>query len=308
MKREFYYPSRDGETKIHSVEWLPEGKPCAVLQICHGMCEYIDRYDAFARFLNEYGFVVVGNDHLGHGQSVQSDDMHGFFCGKDGNLTVLKDLHRLRCITKRRYPDIPYFWLGHSMGSFLTRQYIARCGDGLAGVIIMGTGSQPEAALLAGKALCRALAAVHGWHYRSDLVNGMSLGSYNRHFEPGRTKCDWLTKDTQIVDAYVQDPWCTFVFTLNGYYNLFKSIEDAQDPVVIRNIPEDLPMFLVSGLEDPVGDFGRGVGTAYRRYRGASIHSDRSMRLYENDRHEILNETDRTQIYEDLLGWMQMRM
>ena len=176
-----------------------------------------------------------------------------------------------------------------------------------AGAVIMGTGSQPAAALAAGIALCRMTAAAKGWTYRSSLINNMAFGSYNRRFEPARTKTDWLTKDEAIVDAYNADPRCTFLFTVNGYYSMFLSIRDAQDPKTAAAIPKELPLLLVSGAEDPVGDFGRGVERAYRLYRDACIR-DVTCKLWPGDRHEILNETDRGAVYAYLLAWMRARM
>ena len=156
MRDEFYFPSKDGNTEIHSIEWKPEGKPKAILQISHGMMEYVGRYDGFAQYLCERGWYVVGNDHLGHGKSVQSKSEYGFFNEKYGNVCVLGDMHTLRQRTARKYPDVPYFMLGHSMGSSLMRQYIQMYGNGLAGVILMGTVSDhAKAELLFGKRLCR---------------------------------------------------------------------------------------------------------------------------------------------------------
>lgn len=304
MKHDLYYPSHDGKTMIHAIEWLPGDKPCAILQMCHGMCEHIDRYDDFARYLAANGFYVVGNDHLGHGGSVASEDALGFFAEKDGNLCVLKDIHTLRRSVMKRFPGVPYFILGHSMGSFLVRQYIARCGSGISGAIIMGTGTQPAAALTAGKALCRSLAAVRGWHYRSEAVNSMVLGKYNKAFEPARTPQDWLTKDEAIVDQYCADPWCTFCFTLNGFYNLFDSIEDAQSGEVVQSVPKTLPVLLTSGVKDPVGgENASGVKAVFRAYQEAGIR-DLEIKLYEDDRHELLSETDRYDVYAHLLAWM----
>ncbi len=223
MKREFTYPSHDGRTQIHAAEWLPEGEPRAVLQLCHGMCEFIGRYEAFARFMAQQGFCVVGHDHLGHGASVTDQSLWGYFDGKDGNGCLLADLHALREATQGEYPGLPYFLLGHSMGSFLIRQYIARHGTGLSGALILGTGFQPPAALAGGIALCRMTAAAKGQTYRSSLINGIAIGSYNKRFEPARTKTDWLTKDAGVVDAYNADPRCTFMFTVNGYSSMFLS-------------------------------------------------------------------------------------
>ena len=302
MKRDFTYPSRDGKTQIHAVEWLPEGRPKAVLQLCHGMCEFIGRYDAFARYLAGHGFAVTGNDHLGHGGSVAEDSLPGYFAKTDPGLCLLEDMHALRKSAEGKFPGIPYFLLGHSMGSFLVRQYITRYGEGLSGAVIMGTGSQPAAALAGGKAICRLSALFGGWKKRSRLVNSMVLGSNNRRFEPARTKNDWLTREHDIVDAYNEDPRCGFVFTLNGFDTLFRVIGDCQKPAAVARVPKDLPLLFVSGGDDPVGAFGSGVEKAFRLYEGAGIR-DVSMKLYPGDRHEILNETDRETVYSDLLGW-----
>ena len=307
MKQDFYYLSKDGRTQIHASEWIPAGKPRAILQICHGMVEYIGRYAEFARFLADAGFYVTGNDHLGHGESVTSDEMHGFFHKEHGNEYVIGDIHTLRQTTEKKYSGVPYFMLGHSMGAFLLQQYIEMYGAGLKGAIIMGTGSQPPMVLKAGRLLCRTLAAFKGQMYRSTMVNNTAFGSYNKRFEPARTTHDWLTKDENIVDQYLADPWCTFMFTVNAYYHMFGGIEYLQKKEHIAQIPRELPLLVVSGAEDPVGDFGKGVQKAYESYKAAGIR-DLSLKLYPGDRHEILNELDRQQVYQDLLDWMATRI
>lgn len=306
MRKDFYYPSSDGVTDIHAVEWIPENEIKTILQISHGMVEYIMRYQDFARYLNRYGIYVTGNDHLGHGESVSS--IHGYFHHPDGNECLIEDIHKLRCITEEKYPDIPYFVLGHSMGSFLIRQYIMIHGEEIAGAIVMGTGSQSSATLALGKTICKTMAAVKGWDYQCEPVHRMAFASYNKRLEPVRTPYDWLTKDEEIVDAYMQDPWCTFTFTLNGFYQMFRGIEYIQKDENIRNIPEDCPVLLVSGEEDPVGDYGKGVRKVYQSYR--KIRKDNEskklvrLRLYPGDRHEILNEKDREKVYRELRIWI----
>lgn len=307
-KREFMYASSDGRTKIHAVEWSPEdGKVQGVLQIVHGMVEFIERYKEFAEFMTERGFVVVGNDHLGHGASVVSKEEYGFFAEKHGNLAVLKDIHHLRQHTAQRYPDTPYFMLGHSMGSFLLRQYLCLHGEGLAGAVVMGTGSQPMTVLIMGCCLCSLMAFFRGWHYRSSMVDNMAFGGYNRHFEPARTEKDWLTKEEAVVDQYLADERCTFRFTLNGYYNLFTSIARASRLGNLKRMPKELPVFFVAGRDDPVGDFGKGVEQVWARFQEVGM-SDVTWIIYGNDRHEILNETDRETVYQDLYAWVHARM
>ena len=305
MRDEFYFPSKDGNTEIHTIEWKPEGKVRAVLQICHGMVEYIRRYDEFAQFLCGKGYYVVGNDHLGHGKSVQAKSEYGFFNEKYGNACVIGDMHTLRQRTEKKYPGVPYFMLGHSMVSSLLRQYIQMYGNGLRGAVLVGTvADHKKAALLFGKRLCRVMAAFRGWHYRSRMVDNLVLGVYNKKFKPARTRADWITSDNELLDVYVSDPLCSFMATVNVYYNIFCGMIGIQRKESVYMIPKGLPVLFLSGADDPVGEFGKGVRKIYEKYRAAGIQ-DVTLRLYTGDRHELLNETDREQVYEDLLNWLE---
>lgn len=305
MRDEFYFPSKDGNTEIHTIEWKPEGEVKAVLQLCHGMVEYIRRYDEFAEFMCSRGYYVVGNDHLGHGKSVQSKSEYGFFNEKYGNACVIGDMHTLRQRTMKKYPDVPYFILGHSMGSLLVRQYIQLYGNGLSGAVLLGVVSdQKKAVLLCGKRLCRLMAAFRGWHFRSRFIDGMVLGSYNKKFKPARTRVDWMTSDREHLDAYVADPLCSFVFTVNAYYSMFTGMLNMEKKESIYMIPKTLPILFASGTDDPVGNFGRGVRKIYEQYKAAGLQ-DVTLRLYAGDRHELLNETDRQQVYQDLFDWLE---
>ena len=304
MKKEFTYLSADGITNIHAIEWKPEGEIKAILQIAHGMVEYIDRYDEFASYLCEKGYMVIGNDHLGHGLSVKDGTCYGYFHETRGNECVIADIHRLRSLTQKIYEDIPYFVLGHSMGSFLMRQYIELYGEGLKGAIIMGTGEQSPVVVGAGKTLCKIIAMFKGWKHRSELVDNMAFGSYNKGFEPARTEKDWLTKEEKVVDAYLANPWNTFRFTVNGYYHMFRGMMYASKKEHIQQIPKDLPLFLVAGDKDPVGENGKAVKKVYETYKACQI-KDVRIKLYENDRHEILNETDRATVFEDIWMWLE---
>ena len=306
MKEDLYFDSVDGEHKIHAIEWDPEGEPKAILQLIHGMTEYIGRYDEFASYMADHGFCVVGNDHLGHGDSVNSPEDYGFFREKNGNRCLLEDIRTLRDMTRAKYPDVPYFILGHSMGSFLARQFMARYGDGLSGAIIMGTGSQPAAMLNFGMALCKMIALARGWHYRSRMIRSIASGNYNKKCG-NSTPAEWLSKNDENKAKYIKDPKCTFIFTVNGYYNLFYSFKDCQDRKTVDMIRKDLPVLLTSGTEDPVGDYGKGVQQAYKLYQDAGLQ-DVQMKLYEGDRHEILNELDRSQVFQDLREWLESKI
>ena len=291
MRLERKFRSSDGKTDIHVLLWIPEGEVRGVLQIAHGMCEFAERYDGFAAFLAEHGYVVCANDHLGHGKSVTDEQQLGFFREKDGDGALIRDMRRLHVIMKKKYPDIPYFMLGHSMGSFLVRQYMEMYGQVLDGVIVMGTGSYPRAVIRFGKGLCRCRAMMKSWHYRSHLIE-----TY-----------DWLSRDENIVDRFASNPLDTFAFTVNGYYSMFSAIEKAQHRKRIARIPKDLPILLVSGTMDPVGNFTEGVKTAYEDMKKAGI-SDVQLRFFEGDRHEILNETDCEEVYQYLLGWLDAHL
>ncbi len=307
MKQEFYYPSGDGQTKIHGIVWRPETDVKAVLQICHGMVEYIDRYNDFAQYLAERGVCVVGHDHLGHGKSVQSEEYLGFFHESHGNKYVITDIHRLRRMTEKDYAGVPYFMMGHSMGSFLLRQYLTMRAEGLAGAIIMGTGYMPHGLLAAGQMVCRTIAAVKGWQYRSEFMNQLGMGGYNKQFEPSESTKDWITSDEEMRKKYEADPLCSFTFTVNGYYQMFEGMKVLTKKNAMDKIPGSLPVLFVSGAEDPVGSNGEGVARVFRKYERAGIQ-DVKMKLYTKGRHEILNESNREQVYEDLYQWMDDRI
>ena len=298
MKKEFYYPSKDGLTQIHAVEWIPEGEIKAVLQIAHGMVEHIERYHGFASYLSEHNIYVTGHSHLGHGKSMTSSDKMGYFADPKGNDCVIGDIHELRNITRKKYPEAPYFMMGHSMGSFLLRQYLGRYGKGLSGAIIMGTGDQPDIVVKAGKAVCKLIASLKGWEHRSDLVNSFVIGGFEKKL--GKA---WLSKNEENVKVYAKDPLSGFVFTLNAFYHMFDGISkmNAQEKAGI--FPKELPMFFVAGDEDPVGANGKGVEMVCQRYKDKGA-KDVSMKLYAGDRHEILNELDKAVVYEDLLNWI----
>jgi len=306
--RHFTYPSADGVTQIHAMEWRPdEGTQLrGILQIAHGMQEFIERYNDFAIYMAQQGFLVVGNDHLGHGDSVQGGNRNywGYFAKEQGNRLVLQDMRTLQSRTADAHPDVPYFLLGHSMGSFLARQYLCVYGRSLAGAVISGTASHSALECAAGKTLCRLLARRHGWFYRSTFINNLSIGSCNRKFEPARTPCDWLTRDEKIVDAYIADPRTQFIFTLNGFYGLFESLSYLTKTENLRKMPKKLPVFFIAGQMDPVGNFGEGPRKVAARFQGLGLKAV-TCRIYPLDRHEVLNELDKTDVWKDVKAFLE---
>lgn len=309
QKETFQFLSKDGKTKIHAVKWLPiQGRVRAVMQISHGMIEYIERYEEFAQYLAERGFLVVGHDHLGHGASISSESEWGYFTEKKPSETVVADLYQVTRIIRSKYSDCPYFILGHSMGSFLLRRYLTLHSEEVTGAIICGTGSQSDVVTRFGMAVCRLLSAVRGGHYRSSFLTNLAFGKPYAEFDMtgAEPKKSWLSKNEDSVRAYYSDPRCTYVFTLNGYYGLLSTINYDNQMKNIQNIRKNLPVFFISGEDDPVGDFGEGVKKAYAQYRQAGIR-DVKMKLYPGDRHEILQETDRKQVFSDIYQWCEKK-
>ena len=297
--------SRPGAT-LNVLLCLPEGRPRAVLQMTHGMVEYIGRYEQLACWLADRGVAAVGHDHLGHGGSVVSREEYGYFGRPDGNRLLLDDIHRVTRWAKAlpELEGLPWFLLGHSMGSFYARQYLCEYGGELQGAILMGTGWQPRAAARAGRALCHLLAAFHGWRYRSKLVDSMAFGSYNRSFRPARTSKDWLNRDEKEVDRYLSEERCSFRFTLNGYDSLFTALERLCDKELLARAPKDLPVLFLSGDDDPVGDRGRGVQKAAQSLRDAGMRRV-EVKLYPGARHELLVELNRQEVFADIGGFIQ---
>lgn len=302
---ELIYKSRDGVTQIHATQWLPEERePKAVLQIVHGMKEFVDRYDGFARYIADRGFIVVGEDHLGHGRTAASARDLGYFAPEDSDIILIKDVHRLKKIIRAENPGLPYFLYGFSMGSFMTRKYLTMYGEGIDGAIIGGTGWKPEAALNFGIRLTSFLARTRGDHYRSAKVENAAMGSYNYRIPNPRTEADWLCTMDSVVDKYLANPKCTFKFTVNAYNTLFKIIKYVQDPKNIKRIPPELPVMFMAGLEDPVGNYGEGVKKAFGQYLVNGMQNV-SIKLYDGMRHEIHNEERKHIVYLDILEWLE---
>ena len=305
MKQEFTFLSSNGLYNIHGVRWIPDGEVRGIVQISHGMCEYIERYDDFAKFLASYGLLVAGHDHIGHGLSVLKESDLGYFAEKDGAKCAVKDLHTVTEITKKLYPDVPYVLLGHSMGSFITSNYIEQYGDELDAAVLVGTGYNSNLVCAAGRFVNGIIAGLKGERHRSRLVFKLMFGSYNRKIENNKTSFDWITRDEEILAKYIADPYCNFTFTVNGNRALisFMQYENRH----FDGIPKQLPILLTAGKCDPVGDYGKGVKKIYALLKKHGV-KDVSVKLYDGMRHEIINETGRQQVYEDIYKWISKKI
>ena len=362
---EIFYRSADGITKIRALKWAPDvgTKPVALLQIVHGMQEFIDRYDAFARFMASKGFIVFGNDILGHGGSIRNGDERyfGYFgrgvCPGDGtggsakpagaaqdsgtktgagtktgtgtesdagvetnyagtpyqdartggHRILLSDIRALQDLMADRYPDLPCFLLGHSMGSFLAREFLCVHGGSLRGAVISGTAYHPAAETVVGRSLAVILGQTRGWFYRSPLLNKLSVGNLNKEFEPARTPVDWLTRDEAIVDRYVADRRTQFKFTCNAYYALFDCLHYLTVADNLRHMPKNLPVMLIAGAQDPVGADGAGPTRVAAQLKGIGMKHVIT-KIYPQGRHEVLNELNRAEVWDDVLSFLQAAM
>lgn len=303
------FESRDGSSKVYAVKWVPEVEPKAILQITHGMAEYIDRYEKFASFLTDQGILVVGDDHLGHGHTVTlNEGKYGYICKKHSDTVMVRDEHRLKKTIEKEYPGIPYFILGHSMGSFILRNYLCRYGSGIKGAIIMGTGMQPKGLLVVSRALAGIIGLCFGEEHESKFIDSLAFGTYNKKISKPETQSAWLTKDVAIQEKYINDPWCGFTFTVNGFKTLFKLIYNLHDKSNLEQMPKNLPILITSGEEDPVGDYGKAVIGVYESYVKDLKMTNVSLKMYPTCRHEILNETDCEIVYKDILEWIEQQI
>ena len=304
-KETFYLDSNDKKNRLHGFWWLPDSEPKALVQLTHGMAEYIDRYDPFASFLADQGFAVVGHDHLGHGETVKSDEDLGFFADRDGDRIVIDDIHLVTTEAKKRFPGKKIILLGHSMGSFMTRRYLAVYSKELDGAIIMGTGNVPGALAGVGKFCAKLSRTFRGDHYRSKFLTGLALGSNNKPFAPNRTVVDWLSRNDENVDRYVADPLCGFMFTSAAFYDFFTVLKKVAKQEGFDTIRRDIPLLITSGELDPVG--GKPACPAVKAQYDALGFTDVTLKMYPEDRHEILNEVDRDQVFQDLLQWIESK-
>ena len=300
--KEFYFPARL-DTRIHCCQWIPEGKPRGVIQIVHGIAEYAARYDNLAKVFTDRGFVVVAEDHMGHGGSISKEIPQGCFAG--GWLTAVSDTYRLMQMTKEEYPDLPYVIYGHSMGSFMTRTLLYTYPEaGLKAAVLSGTGWMPKAVLRTGRAVCAAEGRRKGMNSCSPMIDKLMFGSYNKGYENPRTPVDWLSRDAAEVDKYIADPLLGFPASVGLAREMLGGMLMNEDKKNLDKMPKDLPVLFVSGDKDPVGSNGKGVQQAYEAFRAAGMRDVR-IKLYPDARHELHNELNREELHRDVLAFLE---
>ena len=305
MRQDIWYASC-GAGEIHGCRWVPDGKPRAVLQIVHGIAEFVERYDAFAEYLNSLGYLVVAEDHMGHGQSINGDGIQGYFHG--GWFNAVADTYRLLTDTREEFPDIPYILFGHSMGSFMARTILCDYPDsGITAAVICGTAWQPTFALPVLIKVIDGICKKEGEEKPNEKLQGMVFGSYNSKVEHPRTDFDWLSRDKQIVDDYIAHPLCGFTASAGLLREMMKGIYHIQKKGNLAKMRKDLPVFFIAGGDDPVGNYGKGIHKCVEEFKKAGM-TDVSVRVYPLCRHEILNEINKEEIFEDVVRWIEKKL
>ncbi|MGP1587960.1 MAG: alpha/beta fold hydrolase [Treponemataceae bacterium] len=303
MKKEKkFFPSTNGVDSVCYYKYSPKTTPKFIFQIAHGMAEYAERYEGLAEFLCEKGFVVYIHEHVGHGGSVKDIDHLGLFLDEKQSITLVEDTHKMSSIAKQENPNLKLNLFGHSMGSFVVRLYAGKYGYELNSLIVCGTASA-NPAIAAGFAIVKILKAFKGKDFKSKFIDKMSFGAFNSHWKPARTPFDWLSVNTKNVDDYIASPYCGYLFSLDGYKMLLELNRDSNAPETFSKTPKSLPIFLISGSEDPVGNYGAGVKTSYESYKKNGIE-DVSIKLYEGYRHEILLDDCAQQVRQDIQDFL----
>ena len=305
--KDFYFNSSTGKNKIHARMCVPDAEPRAIVQIIHGIAEYIDRYDEFMSFLADNGIIAVGTDHLGHGKSIESEEQTGFFAYDNGWDYVVRDEEVLRLAMHENYPELPIIVFGHSMGSFMTRTLLIRYPDAFNAAIISGTGNQGAALVNGGLIMGNLVTGLKGAHHYSKFLNNLAFGSYNKIYENPKTEYDWLSRDEANVQKYIDDPLCGFIPSCSLFRDMMTGVKFITNKKNLTAMNKDMPVYFMSGDMDPVGECGKGVQKAYNNFLEAGM-KDVSIKLYPGGRHEMLNEINKDEVYTDILAWLESKI
>lgn len=305
--KDFYFNSSTGKNKIHARMCVPDTEPRAIVQIIHGIAEYIDRYDEFMSFLADNGIIAVGTDHLGHGKSIESEEQTGFFAYDNGWDYVVRDEEVLRLAMHENYPELPIIVFGHSMGSFMTRTLLIRYPDAFNAAIISGTGNQGSALVNGGLFMGNLVTGLKGAHHYSKFLNNLAFGSYNKIYENPKTEYDWLSRAEANVQKYIDDPLCGFIPSCSLFRDMMTGVKFITNRKNLTAMNKDMPVYFMSGDKDPVGECGKGVQKAYNNFLEAGM-KDVSIKLYPGGRHEMLNEINKDEVYTDILAWLNSKI
>ncbi len=295
--KEFSFKSATGVCRIHGCEFLPEGEVRAVVIIHHGMAEHINRYADYVKHLTDMCYAVFMHDMANHGKSNQKTELLGYFGENDGYKNLVKDLKTVYDLAKKEFPDKKIIMFGHSMGSFIVRCFDCAYPGASDASVYMGTGGSNPAAGM-GKAISNLIASIKGSTYKSKMLDKITFGSFNKKTDK-KTSFDWLTRDSAIVQKYIDDDYCGFLFTVKGMNDLVNLNVWANSAECYNTVKKDLPILLVAGADDPVGAYSKGINEVADKMK-ASGHTNVTVKLFPGCRHEVLNETNRQEVYEGI--------
>ena len=298
-----YFTSSEGEKQIYYEIIEPKDKPKAIIQVVHGMCEYFGRYKEFSDFMVGNGYAVAGDDHLGHGRTAEKKEDQGFFAENNGWRFLVRDEKKMTELLKERFPDTPIILFGHSMGSFIARLYTSWYSEGIAAALFMGTSSGVPAGAAAGTAV-KLLENAAGTKTHLQTSQEMFYHFLTRRVPDKTGEMDWISRDKEKTEFFKNDPLGNFAFTAGAYRDLVKLLNEVSAKDWAYSLPKDLPVMLMSGEEDPIGDYGKGTRRVYRKLVNAGMENV-TIRLYVDARHELINELNRKEVYEDILNWTE---
>ncbi len=300
------FPSADGQHTSAAVVYTMPGVPVrAVLQLSHGMCEYVRRYEPMAQFYAAHGIALAGNDHLGHGDTVGPGEL-GFYGTPGGRRYIVQDLHTMNALLHQKFPGLPVFLYGHSMGSFYARWYAEQWPATIRGLVLSGTRG-PGLLNQLGQALATVVAAVRGDRAVSQAFVQLNLGSYCKRIPGATSRNAWISRDDAVIQAYDADPLCTFPFTVGTYREMLATLNHVNRKQWAQALDKDLPVLLIAGGADPVGDYGAGVRKVWAMLGDAGVR-DLTCQIWEGARHELHNETNRQEVFDYVLTWLDDHM
>ncbi|MDA3733511.1 alpha/beta hydrolase [Niameybacter massiliensis] len=306
MRENFQFRDSDG-VALNVYKWSPVDEAIGIVQISHGMTETVLRYDEFAHFLNERGFIVYGHDHRGHGLTAKTNEHLGYIADNEGFEWLVEDLFQLMKYIKNENKNLPIFLFGHSMGSFVSQRFMELHGKEVDGLILSGSNGEPPKLTSLGIFLSGLEVKLFGRKHTSKMMDKLSFGDFNKNFKPNRTPFDWLCSVEQEVDKYIADDRCGFVCSASFYYDLLRGLKTIHVKENFDAIPKDVPIYIMAGDKDPVGNAGKGIINLYDKLKQTGI-KDVQYKLYPNKRHEILNEDNKQEVMNDVATWLMNKL
>lgn len=302
MRENFKFKDSDG-IELNVYKWIPKGEKIGVVQISHGMTENVLRYDEFAEYLNDKGFIVYGHDHRGHGLTARTKEDLGYISDNEGFDWLVRDLYELISNAKQENKGLPIYLFGHSMGSFVSQRFVELHGKDIDGLILSGSNGEPTKLTPFGILISRLEIKLFGRKHTSKVMDKLSFGNFNKKFKPNRTPYDWLCSIDSEVDKYIANEHCGFVCSSSFYYDLLRGLKEIHNEKNFISIPNELPIYILAGDMDPVGFFGKGIMNLYEKLKNNGI-KDVKYKLYKDKRHEILNEDNKEEVMNDISIWL----